>query len=44
MHEHIQLAELLIQERRSAAQSPENWHRRELNSSRRRLGRRKKKS
>jgi hypothetical protein len=44
MHEHIQLAELLIQERRTAAQSPENWHRRELKNARRRAGRRRKKS
>jgi hypothetical protein len=45
MHEHTQLAELLIQERRTSAQRPENLHRRELNMmSRRRAGRRRKRS
>ena len=42
MHEHIELAQLLIRERSGNAQRPENRHRRELNLSRRRPGRRKK--
>ena len=43
MHEQIQLAQLLMQERGNTAQNPENRHRREL-ISRRRAGRRKKRS
>ncbi len=44
MHDHIQMAQLLIQERTNTAQRPENMHRRELNSTRRRSGRRRKRA
>jgi hypothetical protein len=42
MHDQIAIAQLLMQERRTSAQRPENWHRQEVSRSRRRFGRRKK--